>query len=190
LVLPLRIFEDRYKLLLRDVVQAGQVFGVTLIREGDEVGEPAVPYSVGTTARTVQVSPGADDSFHLVTIGLQPFRVVSIRQQRPYISADVEYLESVWGDPDELVPLVGKVRESYTKYLELICTLAGRPFRAVPEELDADMLSYMVAGTIQVDLVEQQELLEERNTARRLEAEDELLERESRLLESVLARNR
>jgi Lon protease-like protein len=190
LVLPLRIFEQRYRLLVRDVVQAGQVFGVTLIKEGSEVGAPAVPHLIGTTARTVQVSPEAEDGFHIITIGVQPFRIRHLQREQPYIEAEVEYLDSVWGDPDELVPLAATVRDSHRRYLALICELAGRPFREVPDELDAEALSYMVAGTLQVDLMEQQHLLEERNTARRLEVESALLERECRLIKDLIARDR
>ena len=61
--LPLQIFEERYKLMLRECMESDKRFGVSLIREGDEVGGPAVPHVVGTVAHLVQVSPIEGDRF-------------------------------------------------------------------------------------------------------------------------------
>src|SRR5438067_10321725 len=49
--LPLRIFEDRYKEMIRRCLDNDQPFGVLLIRDGQEVGPPAIPEEVGTLAR-------------------------------------------------------------------------------------------------------------------------------------------
>ena len=49
--LPLRIFEQRYMTMAKACLKGGSPFGVCLIREGKEVGEPAVPADVGTLAR-------------------------------------------------------------------------------------------------------------------------------------------
>ena len=45
--IPLQIFEDRYKQMLRDCLDGDSRFGVTLIKEGAEVGDPATPHPVG-----------------------------------------------------------------------------------------------------------------------------------------------
>lgn len=50
MALRLHIFEPRYRLMVADCLANGGLFGVVLIRSGREVGEPAVPHSVGTTA--------------------------------------------------------------------------------------------------------------------------------------------
>ena len=75
-VLPLKIFEQRYlemtKLCLRDNVP----FGVCLIREGTEVGRPAVPQSVGCLASITQWDMPQLGLFHLVTRGGERFRVL------------------------------------------------------------------------------------------------------------------
>src|SRR2546428_795565 len=54
LPLPLHIFEPRYRLMVGRCLEASSAFGVVLIRAGREVGEPATPYSVGTTAPIVR----------------------------------------------------------------------------------------------------------------------------------------
>ncbi|MQG76143.1 MAG: peptidase S16, partial [SAR202 cluster bacterium] len=58
--LPLQIFEDRYLQMMTDISQDDSRFGVVLIKEGKEVGEPATPYDVGTIAQVVQREDSPD----------------------------------------------------------------------------------------------------------------------------------
>ena len=57
--LPLRIFEQRYLTMAKDCLRDGSPFGVCLIREGGEVGAPAVPYDTGCLARIAAPSERA-----------------------------------------------------------------------------------------------------------------------------------
>jgi Lon protease-like protein len=63
--MPLHIFEERYKLMIRECIEQDAPFGVLLIRDGAEVGAGAVPHNVGTTARISQTtcSPSARRGF-------------------------------------------------------------------------------------------------------------------------------
>ena len=54
--LPLQIFEERYKQMMQDCLDSDSKFGVVLIKSGSEVGEPAIPHSMGTVAHIVQVN--------------------------------------------------------------------------------------------------------------------------------------
>ena len=56
--MPLHVFEDRYKLMMQDCLDGDSRFGVVLIKAGSEVGEPAIPHSVGTVAQIAQVIHG------------------------------------------------------------------------------------------------------------------------------------
>ena len=51
--IPLQIFEDRYKLMITECIEKNTRFGVALIREGKEVGGPAIPYQIGTIVSLV-----------------------------------------------------------------------------------------------------------------------------------------
>ena len=53
MALPLRIFEERYRVMVSELLESGGVFGVLLIKEGEEVGGRAKPFTVGTTASDV-----------------------------------------------------------------------------------------------------------------------------------------
>ncbi|MXX52413.1 MAG: peptidase S16, partial [Dehalococcoidia bacterium] len=97
--IPLQIFEERYKLMLEECLESDSRFGVTLIREGAEVGEPAVPHEVGTVARIIQVNRIEGDRFFVSAIGERRFRVIEITQHKPFISAQVELLDEFGDEP-------------------------------------------------------------------------------------------
>ena len=75
-LLPLRIFETRYMDMAKECLKTGNPFGVCLIREGREVGEPAVPAIVGCTARIAQWDLPMPNLFHLLARGERRFRIV------------------------------------------------------------------------------------------------------------------
>jgi Lon protease-like protein len=106
IVLPLNIFEPRYRRLVRDLLAlpAGsdrRFFGVTAIRQGWEVERisPAEAlYDVGCTARLRTVDPQPDGTFRIVTVGGQRFRLLDVivgteeTADPPYLRAEVEWL--------------------------------------------------------------------------------------------------
>ena len=88
--LPLNVFEPRYLQLVAECTEAGEPFGVALIREGPEVGGPAIPFEVGTTARIEHVEPGLLSAVQVLAHGEQRFRIEALHRDRPYLWADVE----------------------------------------------------------------------------------------------------
>ena len=90
MLLPLHIFEERYRQMVRDCMDGDDTFGVTLIRSGSEVGAPAVPHEIGTLARIVRLDPLEDGRFFLVALGEERFRIRELRTERPYLQASVE----------------------------------------------------------------------------------------------------
>ena len=75
--LPLRIFEVRYIDMARDCLRNGTAFGVCLIREGEEVGVPAVPEPVGCMARIGECDVEELGILKVRAEGLERFRIVS-----------------------------------------------------------------------------------------------------------------
>ncbi|SOE02750.1 LON peptidase substrate-binding domain-containing protein [Blastococcus haudaquaticus] len=118
IVLPLQIFEPRYRRLMRDLLahpEAGdrRFFGVVAIRQGWEVERVAPAealYDIGCTARVQAVRPQSDGGFRIVTVGGERFRVldVVVGDDPPYLQAEVEWLadeeaaEEAAGDTDGL----------------------------------------------------------------------------------------
>ena len=102
LLLPLHIFEDRYRQLVRDLVRQPepQRFGVIAIREGRETGIDGVSalYEIGCTATLRRVSERDDGRFDLVTVGADRFRLTALDDSEPYLQGDVEFLPEDTGD--------------------------------------------------------------------------------------------
>ncbi len=175
--IPLQIFEERYKQMLKDCLDGDSRFGVTLIKEGAEVGDPATPHSVGTVADIVHVNRVSGDRFFISIFGSERFEIVEISQQRPYLAADVRLLaDEVEVDvpPTEMA----QIRKAATEHVRLRYGLNGgwvRESRLPADPLD---LSYFIGGMLQASLQEKQALLEEPSTSKRLEAELDLLRRE------------
>jgi Lon protease-like protein len=76
-VLPLRIFEVRYMDMAKACLKEGSLFGVCLIKEGSEVGAPAVPESVGTLARIAECDMEELGILKVKAEGLERFRIVA-----------------------------------------------------------------------------------------------------------------
>ncbi len=75
--LPLRIFEVRYVDMAKECLKTGGSFGVCLIREGEEVGKPAVPEPVGCLARIAECDAEELGILKVRVEGLERFRIVS-----------------------------------------------------------------------------------------------------------------
>src|SRR5688500_12618252 len=76
MALPLHVFEERYRLMMGACLEGDQSFGVTLIKEGQEVGDPAIPFDVGTMARIAKLQRLPDGRMNLIAVGVQRFRII------------------------------------------------------------------------------------------------------------------
>lgn len=190
LVLPLHVFEPRYRQLMRDLLtrpEGDRAFGVVAIREGWEVGDDAVTalFDVGTLAVVRDISPYPDGRFDVTTNGDARFRVVRVAESdAPYLMAEVEWLaEDAAGDQSEAAVLASGVSRRFDAYRSAVAA-AGAAEAAQMLELpgDARILSYLVAVAMVLDLSDRQLLLEAATTTDRLRLELALLGRETMLL--------
>src|SRR5262249_59581225 len=96
-VLPLHVFEPRYRTLLADCLAGEPEFGVVLIERGHEVGGGDVRRSVGTVARILEVATMPDGRAAVVTVGTRRITVNEWLPEEPYPLADVDD----WPDADD-----------------------------------------------------------------------------------------
>jgi Lon protease-like protein len=94
-VLPLHVFEPRYRALVRDCLAGGRELGVVLIERGSEVGGGDVRSEVGTVAHIVEAQELPDGRWALVTVGARRLRVQTWLPDAPYPVAEVVD----WPDP-------------------------------------------------------------------------------------------
>jgi Lon protease-like protein len=128
LLLPLHIFEERYRQLVKDLLASGEGprFGVVAIREGRETGVAGVSalYPVGCTAVLRQVQKYPDGRYDVVTVGVQRFRLLALDESRPYLQGEVELLPDEAGDPAEAELAARAVRPAFSGYLRALASLA------------------------------------------------------------------
>jgi Lon protease-like protein len=185
MALPLRIFEDRYKVMIASCQVTDQLFGVLLIRSGREVGAPAVPERVGCTARMVRIDRLPDGQMHILSVGQHRFRLRSPPRlaAEGYLLGDVEIATAEEVPPGLPAELPSQVAEEFRKYRAAALKLAGREERSAEGlEVAADpvRLSFQVAAALQVHPRERQHLLALDDVAARLERELSMLRRENR----------
>jgi Lon protease-like protein len=128
LLLPLHIFEERYRQLVRDLLANGEAprFGVVAIREGRETGVSGVSalYPVGCTAVLRQVQKYPDGRYDIVTVGVQRFRLLALDESQPYLQGEVQLLPEETGDPAEADLAARAVRPAFSGYLRALASLA------------------------------------------------------------------
>ena len=94
-LLPLRIFEARYMDMAKDCLKGGSPFGICLIREGAEVGAPAVPEPVGCIARIAECDMEELGILKVTAAGHERFRLISSEVNRQgLIVGEVELHEA------------------------------------------------------------------------------------------------
>src|SRR6478752_3521250 len=88
-LLPLRVFEARYRLMTERALRGDGEFGVVLIERGSEVGGGDTRFDVGTVARIVRAQQLPDGGFALATVGIRRIRVTAWLVDDPYPQAEV-----------------------------------------------------------------------------------------------------
>lgn len=190
LVLPLHIFEERYRLLVSELVahpdDVPRRLGIVAIRQGQVAGDHPDLYEVGCAAELHRVEPYDDGRFDIVTTGGSRFRLGSIDTSRPYLTGTVETLPEEIGDVDRAATLAARVAVAFSAYLRTLAT-AQRTV-ADPPRLSEDplTLSYLVASGLVLDLTDRQQLLAAPDAAARLRLAA-LLGRETRLVRELSA---
>lgn len=179
--LSLHVFEERYRTMLKDCLDAGTSFGVVAIREGAEVGGAAVPYRVGTLARILHVERLDDGRMNLLITGASRFRITRLEDTAPYLQARIEYLQEPADEPPARVR--SELVNAFTNYLrgvqEMSATSAELP-RQLPDEMET--LSYLVAAAIEGSIASRQQLLEAATLSERVELQVAALRREADLI--------
>jgi Lon protease-like protein len=153
-IVPLHIFEERYRTMIGECLERGSEFGI--VWSGDDGQRP-----IGCAMEIAEVLERMDDGrLNILTRGTRPFRVVAERDDLPYPAGTVEFLEDKEEDAD-----AGTARSAHEAYGELVEQATDRTMD--PEELAA-MTAYQMAATVDFGLEAKQGLLDLRSENARL----------------------
>lgn len=189
--LPLHIFEERYKAMIGDCIQREALFGIVLIKEGPEVGGPAEPFRVGTTAKIIRVQNLEEGRLNLLTQGERRFQLMEIIQQEPHLVGLIRYLID---EPAEIPEsLAEEVTAEYTTFSRLLSTMAGAWNSKVEVPGDpvrmTDEAVASLASRLGLPTDIKQQLLESSTTQQRMERILPLLKRGNELLQEQVEKN-
>ena len=122
IALPLHIFEERYRELVRYCIETPSPFGVVLIREGAEAGGGTIAFSaIGTTAEIRRAGRYPDGRYDLLVVGTGRFAVEEVTVgDRPYILAEATLLDDEVADAEEARRLANLATRRFVRYLELL----------------------------------------------------------------------
>ncbi|BBN17718.1 uncharacterized protein MPTK1_7g16460 [Marchantia polymorpha subsp. ruderalis] len=173
-ILPLQIFEFRYRIMMHTLLQTDLRFGVVYTDKASGLA------AVGCVGEVVKHERLVDDRFFMICKGQERFRVIDIVRTKPYLVAKVQWLEDRPSDEQEDVETLANEVESYMKdVIRLSNRVNGKPEKVAPDDLRKKLFptpfSFWVGSTFEGAPVEQQALLELEDTAQRLKREKETL---------------
>ncbi|MGI8750153.1 MAG: LON peptidase substrate-binding domain-containing protein [Thermoleophilaceae bacterium] len=165
-VVPLHIFEERYRTMIEERLEEETEFGIVW------AGEDGLS-DVGCAAEVAQLIERMEDGrMNVLVQGTRPFRLTRRIEDMPYPAGDVEWLEQEAGQDEEVA---AGARDAYADLVEQVTD--SRPSESDLGQLDA----YGMAATIAFDLSDKQELLE-------LRAEDDRMARLTDLCAAAMKR--
>lgn len=173
--LPLRIFEPRYLKMVSDCMKNDRPFGVCLIKEGREAGDPALPYELGTLARIEDWNQLSDGHLGITARGKERFQIRESRvDENQLLVAGIELLEDTPenGINEQFQPLVEVLRKALPQ--------AGPLYEHIePRWDDPDWVAYRIAELMPEDNRFKLDILQATTPHERLTLVDEQIKAQS-----------
>jgi len=146
IALPLHIFEERYRVMVRRCLDRSTPFGIVLIRQGSEVAQrdgatrELSISGVGTFAEIREASTYLDGRWDLLTVGTGRFIVRDvIADLEPYLVGEVDELDDSLGDEEEAEALVGRVTRRFVDYLRLLQPRDGEEVEPIDVQVEVEV---------------------------------------------------
>ena len=182
-LLPLHVFEPRYRLMTQRVLRGDGEFGVVLIERGSEVGGGDARFGVGTVARIVRAQELPDGGYALATVGLRRIEINEWVSDDPFPQAAVADLEDIASDSD-------RERRTHTvAAFAAVCDLhrsIDPRLPEMPEIHDAPaQAAYEIAALAPIGPLDAQRVLEVPATGDRLDLLADLLDDHARMLRAA-----
>jgi ATP-dependent Lon protease len=176
-LVPLAVGQERSMALINDVLGGDRLIAMVASRDPEvEAPGPDGLYEVGVAGVVARMLKVPDGTLRILVQATQRIRVTGYEQTEPYLVAQVEELPDLSrAETPELLALVRNVQATFTNIVEQVPYLPEELHLAVANLDDPGALSHLIAGALRLRTEEKQELLEERDVARRLRRLSELL---------------
>ena len=169
-LLPLHIFEDRYRQMLKDVEEEGNFFGVSLFEPQEAFEEKPAIGTVGCVAEIRESETLSDGRSNILTLGLIRFRLIDyVDASEPYLVGDIEFFEDEKEDAAVLSPLADDVFDLFERMAKAAFKMSGNRGRLPEIQLtNPEALSFLITAAFNFENEKKYHLLETTSTVERL----------------------
>lgn len=181
MVLPLHIFEPRYRQMVEDCQRTDGDFGL-LWAEGEPLSLGADEELIGTRATINGLDTLPDGRYTFKAVGLERFRVRALSYDQPYLVGEILPFPLADLDSPRVRPLVDTLRPLFARYLAQLTLLVGQSVRISPWPESPESVAFLVAVMYQAQNYRKQELLAIESLPALLAREIELLRIENPIL--------
>ncbi|MCB0252435.1 MAG: LON peptidase substrate-binding domain-containing protein [Anaerolineae bacterium] len=186
-MLPLHVFEPRYRLMVNHCIAEREPFGIVLMR--DDIpdwrgfrGQVDLPHTVGTSVYIHQVERLGDGRLNIVTVGLNRFMIRELLFDMPYLQAVVEEFPLQEAESEEIVANAANLRRLLNDYVHRLSEVIDAEIDADDMPDEPEELAFLTASTLQIPWDDKQSLLATPDLSNLVDSELELLGRETMLL--------
>jgi ATP-dependent Lon protease len=176
-LLPLHIFEPRYRQMLKDIGLEQNLFGVTYFNQEDTLADKPPVDTIGCVAEVREIQNLPDGRSNLLSVGVIRFRLLDyIDTGDPYLVGDVEFFEDDLEDEAVLNPLADEVFHLFKRIAKAAHKLSGERgrFPEIPQA-EPQALSFLVTAAFNLEPEMKYKMVEMRSTIERLEKLREIL---------------
>lgn len=186
MVLPLHIFEERYKEMVHRCVRESLPFGIVLVKEVHPGTKRVETFPVGCTARIARVERLPDGCMNIEVIGEHRFRILDTHEQLPYRVGLTEPYTDGEEQSQTQETVSNEVHDLLRDFLVRSLELMGQSVGEFELPRDAEPLAFTAACVLPISNTTKQEILAETCALTRLQAVRELLKNENKRLKETL----
>jgi Lon protease-like protein len=168
-IVPLHIFEERYKLMINRSIEESSAFGIVMNTPGSSVENESTISRIGSSVRVTQFERIEDGRLNILVNGERRFEILEFTGNKPYWTANVEFLEDDLA-ADDLQESFDATARLYRDVLKLASRLRGQPAEGITIPESPTALSYAVSSVLDLPWSLKQELLEMSSVSGRLKS--------------------
>ena len=169
-VLPLHIFEPRYRQMLMDIELRRNLFGITFFEDEENSSQRPLVGSVGCATEVRETNLLPDGRSNIITSGVIRYRLLEyVEEGTPYLTAAVEFFEDENESADAVQPVADEVFDLFHRIAKAAFKLSGNrgSFPEIPRT-DPEQLSFLVTAAFNLDNDIKYKMIEMTSTSERL----------------------
>ncbi len=170
-LMPLHIFEEKYRQMLKDVELKKNLFGLSYFNSQEILSEKPEPGTIGCVAEINEMQTMPDGRSNILTLGIIRYRIIDyVQMNEPYLIAEVEFFEDAEEEKSELENLSDEVFKLFNRVAKAAHKLSGQrgEFPDIPQA-EPEQLSFLISSAFNLENNLKYKMLKTRSTLERLQ---------------------